>query len=387
MFFSFVYIPGRILGRDTAIFTCAVGLLFAYGLVFTRKSRRLFQLPPPDRLRGLVARHLSALSDRESAADGAGPELFHALLSPGNADSCRKIIIVPDDILYYLPFETLRRSPDSPWLGTEADICYAPSVSSLAEIAKREKKRPKNSMDLLAVASSGPPGVESMTPAPFSEWEADKIRQLYDPEKCLLLKGKAASEDELKKISLDEYKVIHFAAHGFIDEQRPIRSAIVLSSDPAFVEDGLFQAREIFETRLNASLVVLSTCRSAAGRLVRGEGLEGLNRAFMFAGASAVLTSLWPVDDEAAAHLMNRFHAHLRGGDSITAALRRAKTEMLESAEYSHPAYWAGFIVTGLGDQRLVARPNRWLVPVGAAGIVVLAAVLFLSWRRRSGKN
>ena len=376
-------IPSRILGRDTAIVTYAVGREFAYGLAITRTKRRLFRLPPPDRLRELVARHLRAISDRENAAVGAGDELFHALLPPEIVDSCRKIVIVPDDILYYLPFETLRRSPDSPWLGTKVDISYAPSISSLAEIAERGKKRRTNSMDLLAVASPESPGAESTTPAPFSEWEADRIGQLYDPEKRLILKGTAASEDELKKIPLEDFEIIHFAAHGFIDEQRPTRSAIVLSSNPAFDEDGLFQAREIFETRLDASLVVLSTCRSAAGRLVRGEGLEGLNRAFLFAGASAVLTSLWLVDDEAAAHLMNRFHVHLKEGDSITAALRRAKTEMLESAEYSHPAYWAGFIVTGLGDQRPAARRPEWLVPTALACAVALAAVLILAGRRR----
>ena len=377
----------RILDAETVIFTYSVGKDAAYGLAITRKNRRLFRLPPPATLRELVGRHLKSVSDREGSAAGTGVELYQALLAPGFDRPYRRVIVVPDDVLYYVPFESLRRSPASSWLGTEADISYAPSVSALAEIDKRAGRRESNRMELLAVAAGGPAGSGKMPPAPYSEKEADDICRLYRREKCLVLKGANASEKAVKAIRLEDFRVIHFAAHGLIDEQRPIRSSIVLSSDPDSSEDGLFQVREIFETHLNASLVVLSACRSAAGGLVRGEGLEGLNRSFMFAGASAVLTSMWPVDDEATAYLMSRFYVHLREGDSIAGALRRAKTEMIGSAEYSHPAYWAGFIVTGLGDQRPYATRSGWIFAAGA-GAFILATILWrIGIRLRTGRS
>lgn len=375
-------LPGRILRRGTVVFTYAIGRESAYGLAITRKSRRLFRLPPPAVLRDLVTRHLAAVTDGEQGVSGAGIDLFQALLLPGFCGDFRRAVIIPDDLLYFLPFETLRRSPEAPWLGEEAEITYAPSISSLVEIAKREGRRKANPMDLLAVAFAGPPGRAGLPPAMFSEREAESIQRLYDPEKSLLLTGERASEESLKKTPLENFEIIHFAAHGLIDEHRPIRSAIVLSSGPSSLEDGLFQAREIFEIRLNAGLVVISTCRSSAGRLVRGEGLEGLNRAFMFAGASAVLTSLWPVDDEATSYLMERFHSHLRGGNTISAALRRAKEEMLATAEYAHPVYWAGFVVTGLGDQRLSPRRPVWLIPAAVALASVAAVGLAAAFRR-----
>jgi CHAT domain-containing protein/Tfp pilus assembly protein PilF len=377
----------RILDGETVIFTYSVGKDTAYGLAITRKNRRLFRLPPPATLRELIGRHLKSVSDREGFAAGTGVELYQALLAPGFDRPYRRVIVVPDDVLYYVPFESLRRSPASSWLGTETDISYAPSVSSLAEIDKRAGQRESNPMELLAVAAGGPSRSGKMPPAPYSEKEADDICRLYRREKCLVLKGTNASEEAVKAIRLEDFRVIHFAAHGLIDEQRPIRSSIVLSSDPDSSEDGLFQVREIFETHLNASLVVLSACRSAAGGLVRGEGLEGLNRSFLFAGASAVLTSLWPVDDEATAYLMSRFYIHLREGDSIAGALRRAKTEMIGSAEYSHPAYWAGFIVTGLGDQRPYARRSGWIFAAGA-GAFILATILWrIGIRLRAGRS
>ncbi|MCX6565233.1 MAG: CHAT domain-containing protein [Candidatus Aminicenantes bacterium] len=362
----------KIMDAETVVFTYALGKEGAFGLAISREKETFFRLPSTEVLRDLVAGHLKTISDREHPVTGSGNNLYQTLLAPGLDRPYRRIIIVPDDVLHYLPFETLGPSGVSSWIGIEADVSYSPSLSSLAELIKRADRRKSSVMDLLAVAAPG--GEESGARArlTFSEKEVDDISHLYPPEKCLVLKGKNATEKVLKTVRFEDYRMIHFAAHGLIDEQKPVRSAIVLSADPDSDEDGYFQAREIYNLRLNAEIVALSACRSAAGRLIRGEGIEGLNRSFLFAGSSAVLMSLWPVDDEATGHLMRRFYLHLREGDSVAAALRRAKMEMIGSADFSHPYYWGGFVVSGSADRRLYRKTRWW--PLAAIGSAVLLA-------------
>ena len=130
---------------------------------------------------------------------------------------------------------------------------------------------------------------------------------------------------------------------------------------------------------LNADLVVLSACETGLGRLIRGEGIEGLNRAFFYAGASSVLLSLWAINDQASYQLLERFYVHLRSSNSIMSALREAKIEMINSGVLSHPYYWAGFIVTGEADRVIFPRDlKRWILATLsiAAGLAILLLLI-----------
>ena len=370
----------ELLDSDTAIFAYAVGRETAYGLAIEKNQVRFFPLVAPSVLRDLVQRHLKSVSDREQAVldSGADEALFQALIAPGFSRPFRHLIIIPDDILHYLPFETLRPRDGAPWLGTNLDISYAPSVSSLSEIRKRAKRRNIPPRDLLAVAAADREEAAGGTTAIFREKEVNGIAGLFDPLKCVILKGHTADETTLKTHRFGDFRLIHFAAHGRIDEQMPGRSAIILKNNPASDEDGFFQAGEVIDVRLNAELVALSSCRSASGRMVRGEGIVGLNRSFLFAGASAVLMSLWPVDDEATGYLMNRFYRHLRDGQTISESLRRAKTEMSASMSFSHPYFWAGFVINGAGERRLSLAVPVWVpVLIGSIIIFTLCGLLF----------
>jgi len=162
-----------------------------------------------------------------------------------------------------------------------------------------------------------------------------------------------------KELAHTDYKIIHFATHGLIDDNNPARSSIVLSlgnNTEEVGEDGFLQMREIFNLKLNSDLVTLSACQTGLGKFFKGEGIESLNRAFFYAGASSVLMSLWPTNDQASCQLMARFYTHLRSSESIMNALQKAKLEMIASDVLSHPYYWAGFIVTGKAD--IVAFPS-----------------------------
>src|SRR5262249_22661760 len=145
------------------------------------------------------------------------------------------------------------------------------------------------------------------------------------------------------------YKVLHLAAHGFLDNRNPMYSNIVLSQmNGTGKEDGLLEAWEIMRLELKADLAVLSACMTARGRVVRGEGVIGLAWAFFVAGCPTTVVSQWNVNDESTAELMIEFHRHLKSR-SAAEALRQASLKLLGNPRTRHPYYWAGFIVMGDG--------------------------------------
>src|SRR5262249_20887592 len=139
--------------------------------------------------------------------------------------------------------------------------------------------------------------------------------------------------------------IVHFATHSIINEKHPLLSGIVLSmfDETGKPQDGYLRVGDIYNMNLSADLVVLSACRTGLGQQIRGEGLVGLTRGFLYAGSSRVIASLWKVDDEATAELMKHFYQYmLRQKMSAAAALRKAKLDMRASANWKEPYYWAG---------------------------------------------
>jgi CHAT domain-containing protein len=161
------------------------------------------------------------------------------------------------------------------------------------------------------------------------------------------LLGKDASEANIKAWPLEDYRILHFACHGFLNERYPFRSSLILSRSARAEEDGFLEMREIYGLSMNAALVVLSACQSGKGLLERSEGVMDLARPFFYAGARSVLASLWPVDDEATRALMSDFYHALAAGTPVEIALSGAKQRMLRSS-WSHPFYWAGFLLQGV---------------------------------------
>jgi CHAT domain-containing protein len=170
------------------------------------------------------------------------------------------------------------------------------------------------------------------------------------------LYGAAASEAALKAQSLRDFRVLHFAAHGVGNEAEPDRAALVLTAGST-AEDGLWQSREIRQSRLNADLVVLSACETGTGRLEGQEGIMNLARAFLIAGAKSVVASLWAVEDRSSATLMGFFYKHLAAGLQVREALRQAQLDFINDyGEKAQPFYWAGFEVIGDGTRRIATK-------------------------------
>ncbi len=186
-------------------------------------------------------------------------------------------------------------------------------------------------------------------------------------------------------MALNKYRVLHFASHALIDDKKPVRSAILLALDEDPAEDGLLQTREIYNLKINANLVILSACQTGLGQFIRGEGIEGLNRAFFYSGASSVLISLWSVNDQATSRLMFEFYRSLRIPKTPIQALREAKIEMIHSRTISHPFYWAGFIITGDADSKIFdSNFKYWPIPTLLAFIAIAMIVFYISYTKRS---
>jgi CHAT domain-containing protein len=186
-------------------------------------------------------------------------------------------------------------------------------------------------------------------PLPYARVEVKSIAAQFPKTAAQLCLGREATESSLKRERLERFSQIHFATHGLIDERVPARSGVILSLVGEKQEDGVLQMSEIFNLDLNADLVVLSACQSGLGKVVRGEGMVGLTRAVMYAGADSIVVSLWNVRDSSTAEFMKGFYRHLRAGKPKAVALRQAKLDMLRSDKlaYRHPYFWAPFVLAG----------------------------------------
>jgi CHAT domain-containing protein len=203
-----------------------------------------------------------------------------------------------------------------------------------------------------------------LRPLPLAAEEAESVRAAFGAGGSQVLVKDAATEAAIKSQPLADYRVLHLAAHGIMSTKFPARSAIVLR--PAGVEDGLLQAREILDLRLNAALVTLSACDTSTGADQGQDGVASLVRPFIAAGARAVVANLWAADDTFSAALMGEFYRELAGGADIGESLRRAKLRMIESfGPEAVPKLWSGVLAYGdtsasVASSRAVTRGGNY---------------------------
>jgi len=189
-------------------------------------------------------------------------------------------------------------------------------------------------------------------PLPATETETEAIFKLYDDNnlKAKVLLHNNANEKSIKSGELEQYKVLHFATHGFVNSEKPELSSLLLAQDTTGGEDGVLYSGEIYNLKLNADLAVLSACETGLGKIQKGEGIIGLTRALLYAGAKNIIVSLWQVADESTSALMVDFYKNSltsKGQLSYSEALRNAKLKMIREEKYAHPFFWSPFILIG----------------------------------------
>lgn len=272
-----------------------------------------------------------------------------------------EIVMLPSaSSLGVLRREVAQRVPAPKAVAVLADPVFGsddPRVDRSAALSRGENATSEDSRvtlsSLIFDLSLRDLGVKSSKAIPrlFStRWEALAITSLVPPAQRRLALDFDANRAAALDPELGQYRIIHFATHGLLDTERPELSGIVLSlvDQAGRRKDGFLRVHEVYNLKLPADLVVLSACQTALGRDVKGEGLLGITRGFMYAGSSRVVSSLWKVDSAATAELMTRFYGKmLREGQPPSAALRAAQISMWEERRWQAPYYWAAFILQG----------------------------------------
>ncbi len=365
--------------EHTALIDFYLGERRSYLIYVTHKSIEIQPLPPRTEIEKLVAPYIKLLSSpRRNDLDGrkAGKRLFRLLLSGLGWERqpfIDNLVIIPDGILNFLPFETLIITPPyqpEQYLIGRYSISYAPSASVLIMLKEMEPKtgpyrgilalgnpdyagaREKVRSSFGLKAGTYSKFANSLAPLPLSQDEIEAIAVFFPQEQRKIFLGYQAREDVLKDNSRSAYQIIHLACHGIIDEAVPYRSSLILSPNPDTGDDGILHAWELYNLKLRANLVVLSACQTGSGAIERAEGVLGLTRIFFYAGASSILSTLWPISDKSTVFFMRSFYGNLSSGLSKTQALRNAKIAMMNSS-YSDPYYWAGFILSGNASSKI----------------------------------
>jgi CHAT domain-containing protein/tetratricopeptide (TPR) repeat protein len=297
--------------------------------------------------------------------------LYDLLIRPAQAQISGKtaLVIVPDEVLWELPFQALQ-SAKNRFLLEDHAISYAPSLTVLREMIKLRGRRADKRSNSLSLLAMGNPALGSKTSKPFkptltddkldplpeAENEVKTLAKLYGAARSKVYVGTEAREDRLKA-QASNFMILHLATHGILNDVSPMYSQIVLSQgDSSGTEDGLLEAWEIIKLDLRADLVVLSACETARGRVGAGEGVIGLTWALFVAGSPTTVVGQWKVDSASTTQLMLEFHRNLKNEINnekreigTARALQQAAMKLLRSNEYRHPFYWAGFVVVGDG--------------------------------------
>jgi CHAT domain-containing protein len=383
----------HLLSDDTVLLEYAIGEKRSFVWAVTSSDMRRFELPNRDLLNKAAGRFYKMVSSTLPApeVEAEALRLGNLLVGPASALlNNKRLVIVPDGALHYVPFASLAiSSGDTAKPGgykplvLDHEISYLPSLSVLAALrrarAQQVRKlkgvavfadpvfskaslsssgsgvRRRNNLalrDLRSAIRSAGMNDSGISGLPSSREEADAIASAVGVD-VFKATGLDASLSKLKSTDLSYYRVLHFATHGLIDTARPEMSSLILSLVNAggASQNGFLRLPDICSLNLHAELVVLSACETAIGKEIRGEGLMSLNWAFMHAGASRVMSTLWKIDDSATAQLMATFYRKLfREGMSPARSLREAQVEMLHRRQWRSPFFWASFVLQGGSD-------------------------------------
>jgi CHAT domain-containing protein/Tfp pilus assembly protein PilF len=324
-----------------------------------------FELPPApvvEELARQVHRRFSGIHQRTSADREALAALGRMLLGPvADRLQGQRLVIVADGALHAVPFAALPLPEIGEPLLVHHEVVHLPSASVLAAQRREFVPRPGTTKTVAILAdplfdrrdpriAPTSAGSEALDRLPHTRREAEAIAALVPAERRLLALDGAARRSRVVDGELNDYRILHFATHGFVNPRTPELSGLMLSrvNTDGEAVDGFLGLHAVANLELSAELVVLSGCQTALGKAMRGEGWVGLTRGFLYAGVPRVVASLWQVRDEATATLMAHFYrAMLVDGERPAAALRAAQLSLRQERRFRDPFYWAAFGLQG----------------------------------------
>ena len=417
---------------QTMLLEYFLGKNASYVWAIKRNDIKVFKLPKADDIDGKVRVVYDLLSNDKPDSDSddrlnkASTELSQMVLGPlaGQLNAGR-LIVVADGALNYIPFQLLPNPDDRTPLVAKYEIVNAPSASILGQLRQEKQQRSPKTKVLAAfgdpvfpsnyeqfkngaraemMASNRSPNsrnidVKADVTDPsttqsliYTKFELKKLSDIAGPG-SLIATGFNASRSVLETTEFSNYAILHIATHGVLDRENPEKSGFLLSLvDPAGnPQKGFITMQDVYDLKCPVDLVVLSACRTGLGKDMRGEGLIGLTRGFMHAGASSVVASLWKVDDEATSELMKYFYANmLQQGMPPAKALRAAQNTLRQNSQWQSPHFWAGFTLQGEFREPIrlpvPAQTGASLAVQRAVGggllLTLLAGIAWGYWRR-----
>jgi CHAT domain-containing protein/Tfp pilus assembly protein PilF len=426
-----------VLDENSLLLEFSFGKEESYLWLVSKTEVNSYVLPPREQIESRIER-LRKLIDSRGMLEGETVESYQARIGEaentykleskqlsdelfgqvGDKLSDKRLIIVPDGKLHYFPVAALPfpNSTDNQPILLTNEVIYEPSAATLALLMRNGRKTSAATKNLLvfsdpifsnqdariantANANEIQPVDNSLKVEKFrfaesltslarlnaSRDEADSIVEIVGAADSTTLSGVAATRERALDDSISDYKIVHFATHGLIKEDRPELSGIVLSQVDQNGQDrnGVVRLQDIYAMNLTADAVVLSACSTGIGKEVKGEGLMSLNNAFLQTGAKSVVSSLWKVDDYAAQELMKNFYRELATGNVTTSeALRRAQINLRQNPQYQSPFYWAAFTIQG--DFKTIPQLSKpFDYRIFGLLIFPLALLGFYAYRRR----
>jgi CHAT domain-containing protein len=312
-----------------------------------------------------------------------------------------RLLIIPDGLLSYLPFGVLLQEPvpflkqgtnegvdftKLPYLIRDYTISYNYSGTML--MAQQAKKEQLSNGNILALA----PSYTSTTSPNWREKRilnlrkvlvdlpgaVDEVSHLEDRYLGQFYYGQEANETLLKK-EAPKYSILHLAMHGWVDQNNPEYSGLVLTENQVKEEDNILYSYEIKQLELQAELVVLSACETGIGKYQRGEGVVSIGRSFMYAGVPSLLMTLWNLNDYSGALIVDQFYKNLSAGMEKDEAIRQAKLYYLDyqAPKHAHPYMWAAFVQVGDYSKIQINHKSNWNYYIITAVVVLLVLLLY----------
>jgi CHAT domain-containing protein/tetratricopeptide (TPR) repeat protein len=424
----------------------------SYLWAVTSNSFQSYELPAGKDIEAAAREFYGAITARQAATDQAyqakvnaadnvyletGRRLSQMLLGPVAPQlNSKSLLFVTEGALQFIPFEALPVPVSDAAQGVQEqvlletnEISALPSFSTLIAIRAMPSRTVSPERTVAVIADpvfndnddrvqreEGTSGIASAAPGPslhpsvqqgvdrvmrdsgasrliYASEEADAILAAAPSGTTIVARGFDATRETAMSSHVGQYQIVHFATHGFLNNEHPELSAIVLTmvDRNGAKTNGLMPLHDIYSLDLSAELTVLSACQTALGKDIKGEGPVGLTHSFISAGSKSVVASLWKVDDRATAALMRDFYESLlQEGMPTAKALRSAKLKMLRDKRWSAPYFWAGFVLQGEYTNR-IAVDNSWrrphLLAFSLTVIVIGLIVVFQIRRRRFTKT
>lgn len=390
-------IQKQVLDKETLLLEYFLGEKRSYLWAVTKDGMTSYELPPKAEIEAAVGDFRRVITSPRQRTDLAAiaptiANLSQKIIAPvADQFENKRLVVVGDGALQYIPFSALSASTDYKPLMIDHEVVTLPSASTLAILRQPLKKTETPTKTIALIADPvfaqdderlqdviETPGILSASrpdplllasargmglaipPArlPGTEKEAEAILSLVPESEQMQAFGFDANRQIATSRDLDHYRLLHFATHGFLNSTHPGLSGLVLSliDRQGNPQDGFLRLNDVYNLKLSADLVVLSACQTGLGKDIRGEGVIGLTRGFMYAGVPRLVVSLWSVDDRGTAALMSAFYRKMLQ-DHLTpaAALRQAQIELWQNPEWQSPYYWSAF---GLqGEWRVISNP------------------------------